>query len=212
MGVCAYYNLNNGESMETKIKLHSETIIESFNKIQESIGIYCKDIEEKNNLIEKFQSTLNNLNIDLNQSLVTMSISIVDSYKKENNIDDSFDVEKDLKLKEISEKIYDFKNIIEDLKINKLKKVEYLYELIQISLNDDKYYSIIYEKLEDLEEINKYLKDKKVIHDKKKEEIEKDIEEIKKSFQNLIESLKLNSDEIKISKRFLKNSMLLDLK
>jgi len=227
MGVCAYYNSNNVKSMETKIKSHSETIIELFNEIQKSIGSYCKDIEEKNNLIEEFQSTLNNLNIDLNQSLVTMSISIVDSYKKENKKDDSFDVEKDLKLKEISEKIYDFKNIIEDLKINKLKKVEYLYELIQNSLNDDKYYSIIYEKLEDLEEINKYLKDKKVIHDKKKEEIEKDIEEIKKdieeikkSFQNfvkhsesiVIESLKLNSDEIKISTRFLKNSMLLDLK
>ena len=212
MGVCAFYNSNNVKSMETKIKSHSETIIELFNEIQKSIGSYCKDIEEKNNLIEEFQSTLNNLNIDLNQSLVTMSISIVDSYKKENKKDDSFDVEKDLKLKEISEKIYDFKNIIEDLKINKLKKVEYLYELIQNSLNDDKYYSIIYEKLEDLEEINKYLKDKKVIHDKKKDEIEKDIEEIKKSFQNLIESLKLNSDEIKISTRFLKNSMLLDLK
>ena len=227
MGVCAYYNSNNVKSMETKIKSHSETIIELFNEIQKSIGSYCKDIEEKNNLIEEFQSTLNNLNIDLNQSLVTMSISIVDSYKKENKKDDSFDVEKDLKLKELSEKIYDFKNIIEDLKINKLKKVEYLYELIQNSLNDDKYYSIIYEKLEDLEEINKYLKDKKVIHDKKKEEIEKDIEEIKKdieeikkSFQNfvkhsesiVIESLKLNSDEIKISTRFLKNSMLLDLK
>jgi len=234
MGVCAYYNSNNVKSMETKIKSHSETIIELFNEIQKSIGSYCKDIEEKNNLIEEFQSTLNNLNIDLNQSLVTMSISIVDSYKKENKKDDSFDVEKDLKLKELSEKIYDFKNIIEDLKINKLKKVEYLYELIQNSLNDDKYYSIIYEKLEDLEEINKYLKDKKVIHDKKKDEIEKDIEEIKKdieeikkdieeikkSFQNfvkhsesiVIESFKLNSDEIKISTRFLKNSMLLDLK
>jgi len=224
MGVCAFYkNLKYEEVIEVNIKEHTEIIRDRLNDIQISIDIYYKDIEEKNNLILKFQSFLNKLNVDLNKSLDTMNISIVDNYKKENNINDSFDLGKNLNLKEISDKINDFKNIIDNTKNITFKKVENLYEIIQNNLNNSKYYSIIYEKLKELEEINEKLKDNQGIYNSKKEEIEKDIEEIQTKVKKFVknskiiydsvkESLKLNSEEINISTRFLKNSMLLDSK
>ena len=148
-----------------------------------------------------------------------------DGCKKELNINDANDMLKLYidKIKSISDKLNDFKNIIEDIKNNTFKKVENLYELIQNSLSDNKYNDTIDNKLKELEEININLIEKKKIHDIKKEEIEKDIEKIQAKvkmfaknseiiYSSAIESLKPNSDEIKISTRFLKNSMLLDLK
>ena len=211
------------EKKEIIVGIDYEKIQNRFNEIQKSIDIYFKDIEEKNNLIPKFNSFLDKLNVDLNQNFDNMSISIFESYKKENNINDSFDPKKAIKLNSISEKINDFKNIIEDLKINTIKKIENLYELIQNSLNDYKYNDIIDVKLKELEEINKYLKNKKVIYDIKNKEIEKEMEDIQTTVKKFaknseiicvsaIECLKLNSDEVKLSTRFLKNSMLLDIK
>ena len=215
-----YSNINNND--EVIIDVDYQEVQNRFNEIQKSISIYFKDIEEKINLIPKFQTFLDKLNSDLNQNIDIMNISIIDSYKKENNINVDFD-EKSIKLKDISDKINDFKNNIEDIKNNTFKKVENLYELIQNSLNERKYNDITNNNLKELEEINKKLKDKKVIYDIKKEEIEKDAEEIQKIVKNYSKStqliiksaeeiLKLNSDEIKLSSRFVKNSMLLDLK
>ena len=224
MGVCTFYkNSNYKKEIEINIEMHYEIIINRFKDIQKSIALYSKDIEEKIILIQDFQSFLNKINADLNKNLDTMNISIVDNYKKENKINDSFDVEKSLKLKDLSGKVNDFKNIIENIKSITLKKVENIYEFIQNNLNDDKYYGELYAKLNELEEINKNLENKQVIYNTKKEEIEKDIEEIQTIVKKFVknsetifdiakESLKLNSDEIKISTRFLKNSMLLDIK
>ena len=211
------------EKKEIIVGIDYEQIKNRFYEIQKSINIYFKDIEEKNNLIPKFQQFLGKLNADLNQNLDNMNISIFDNYKKENNINDAFDVEKAIKLKSISEKINDFKNIIEDLKINTIKKVENLYEFIQNNLNDNKYNDTTEDKLKELEEINNYLKNKKVIYDIKNKEIEKEMEEIQNTVKKFaknseiicasaLEFFKLNSDEVKLSTRFLKNSMLLDLK
>ena len=219
---CKEYS-NPKEIKEIILNVDYKQIQNRFNEIQKSIDAYSKDIEEKNNLIPKFQIFLDKLNADLNQSREKMNISIFDNYKKENNITDSFDIDKAYKLKSIIAKINDFKNIIEDLKINTLKKVENLYELIQNSLNDYSYNDIIDDKLKELEEINKYLEEKKGTHDKIKEEIEKGIEEIQTKVKNFIKNseiiftsaivcLNLNSDEVKLSTRFLQNSMLLDLK
>ena len=219
---CKEYS-NPKEIKEIILNVDYKQIQNRFNEIQKSIDAYSKDIEEKNNLIPKFQIFLDKLNADLNQSREKMNISIFDNYKKENNITDSFDIDKAYKLKSIIAKINDFKNIIEDLKINTLKKVENLYELIQNSLNDYSYNDIIDDKLKELEEINKYLEEKKGDHDKIKEEIEKGIEEIQTKVKNFIKNseiiftsaivcLNLNSDEVKLSTRFLQNSMLLDLK
>ena len=218
-------SLHYKEAKEVNVGVDYEKYKNRFNEIQKSIGIYLKDIEEKKKLIQKLLTFLDKLNIDLNNIFDKMNISIFDNYKKELNFNDANDMLKfyNDKLKNISDKINDFKNIIGDIKNNTFTKVENLYELIQNSLNDNKYNNTIDDKLKELEEINKYLKDQKDIYDIKNEEIEKDIEEIqsivKKFAKNseiiydtVIESLKLNSDEIKISTRFLKNSMLLDLK
>ena len=106
---CKEYSHYN-EMKEIIVGIDYEQIKNRFNEIQKSIDIYFKDIEEKNNLIPKFQQFLGKLNADLNQNLDNMNISIFDNYKKENNINDAFDVEKAIKLKSISEKINDFKN------------------------------------------------------------------------------------------------------
>jgi len=213
------------ETKEVNVGVDYEKNKNRFNEIQKSIDIYFKDIEEKNKLIQKFLTFLDKLNIDLNKIFDNMNISIFDNYKKELNFNDTNEMLKfySNKLKDISDKINNFKNIIENIKNNTFTKVENLYELIQNSLNNYNFNDIIDNKFKELEELNKYLKEKKDLHDIKKEEIEKDIEEIqtivKKFAKNsefiyssLLESLKLNSDEIKISTKFLKNSMLLDLK
>ena len=74
------------------VNVNYEEIQNRFNEIQKSIDIYIKDIEEKINLIPKFRIFLDKLNIDLNQNLEKMNISIIDNYKKENNRNDAFDV------------------------------------------------------------------------------------------------------------------------
>ena len=208
---------------EISVQVDYKKLKNNFNEIQKSIGAYFKDIEEKNNLIQKYQSFLEQLNIDLNQNLDKWNISIFEDYRKENNISDAFDMKKNIKLKEISDKINDFKNIIEDLKNNTFKRVENLYGLIQTSLTEYKYNDIIGDNLKELEEIKKKLKDIKDNYESKNKEIQKEIEQIQSTVKkfaknseiicaSVTESLKLNSDEVKLSTRFLKNSMLLDLK
>ena len=103
-------SLHYKEAKEVNVGVDYEKYKNRFNEIQKSIGIYLKDIEEKNKLIQKLLTFLDKLNIDLNNIFDKMNISIFDNYKKELNFNDANDMLKfyNDKLKNISDKINDW--------------------------------------------------------------------------------------------------------
>ena len=239
MGVCCspYTDLKlekNFYSEETNKRNNKEIANKKkFKEIQHSIDIYYKDMENKYNLIENYQSFTNKLNSDINDINNNLKLSVFESYNNpENEEGQNAFIDK---LKNILNKVYDLRNSLEEIKNNTMRKVERLYEVIHKALfcsksidnNDNQVMeidnNIIKDKLSELEEINNTLKNDKIIHDKKKNDIENDIKDVQNKIKDytktidifhksILNSLRDSGFDENINTKFFKNSMLIDIK
>ena len=239
MGVCCspYTDLKlekNFYSEETNKKNNKEIANKKkFKEIQHSIDIYYKDMQNKYNLIENYQSFTNKLNSDINDINNNLKLSVFESYNNpENEEGQNAFIDK---LKNLLNKVYDLRNSLEEIKNNTMRKVESLYEVIHKALfcsksidnNDNQVMeidnNIIKDKLSELEEINNTLKNNKIINDKKKNDIENDIQDVQNKIKDytktidifhksILNSLRDSGFDENINTKFFKNSMLIDIK
>ena len=196
------------ENESEKIKL-----VNRFEEIKKTINEYHKDVLNQENYIQNFKTFLNELNLDIIDINNKLNISVYNCINLPGNLPNINDKNNLFKeLESISNKIYDFSGIIEDINNNKIKHIENIYTIIQQNIDEieavekmknkidvssiKNVYEInnntIKDKLNELETIIEELKNKKNIYENNRKEIEKDIQNIQnkaKEINNKIENI-----------------------
>ena len=228
------FDLNNNEM--TKIVQLKNIHNELKNKLKTIMNkniIFYKDMKKQNEYISNYKSFLNNLNHELNNYHEQLNISLHGRKLKEalSNKKDKAQLLKELD--QISYKITKLNSILENQN-RELKNLEINYKIIQkiiknARLDDDQEISllqnnkIIFNHLNEIEQISKRLQNNKNLYEAKKKEIEKSIKKIqnetkKKIFEAELErrktlkGLNLDKNNQMNEPLFLKGSMLLSIK
>ena len=198
---------------------------------------FTNNLQIQENLIDNFKLFINEFASDINDLNVKNNISVIgiDYNDKINQINNKkcFD-----EINILSQKINNFASMIENIKNNKLKKIERKYVLIQKDLNEIELSiknndpnlkllltinnGLIQKNLDELNILVEDLQKEENIYLKVRTEIENDIEELQKKGKELTEEVekikqsfkekeRIKKNYPKIDKLFLKNSMLLGI-
>ena len=207
------------------IKNQNEHKREEFEKIQNKININFIDIKNQDNFISNCISFINQLNFDLINISEKLNISMND-----NNFENEIKCLKNNNFKKEFENILneknEFKNIIEKIKNITIKKIENNYEIIQHNLIMNKneintlefQNDIIFDKLNELQDLNNDLEKYKELYYEIKKKIEKDIQDIQNKIKEYISNIEnihksiVEGDEKEINNNYITNSMLFDIK
>ena len=214
------------EELERKKKEITE-LKKRFEKIKNSISNYINNIKEQENFCDNFKLFINEFNMDINDINSKIHISIVGLDNDDNDILNI--LKKGQIFQDIgstSKKFNEFYSIIENIKNNKIKKIESRYNNIQqlfnnidisiknnsanlkveLTLNN----GLIKNQIEELEHFEEELKNDQSNYEKLRKELEKKIEILQDNGKEFFEEaeniknsiLKSGGDE---SKRINKN-------
>ena len=210
---------------------------ELYEQNKENIFNFTNNLQLQENLIDnyklfinEFSSSINDLNIKNNISIVCIDYNEKTDPSNNQQFYDKINI--------ISQKLNKFEYIINNIKNNKLKKVERKYILIQNDLNEIDLAiksndpnlklllsinnGLIQKNLDELNSFIQQLKKDENTYEKIKTEIEKDIKELQEEGKKLTEEIQntkkiikekenIEKNNLKISNIFLKNSMLLGI-
>ena len=195
-----------------KRELEEIQLVNRFEKIKKCISEYHKDLLNQDNYIINFKTFINEMNLDIteiNNKLNVSVYNIIDIPENMPNINEKKNLFKEIEI--LSNKVYNFNSIIEDINNNKIKLIENKYNVIQQNIDEimtvekikekigisslKKIYeinnNIIIENLNELESLFEELKNNKNNYENIRKEIENEIQNIQNKaieFNQKIES------------------------
>jgi len=239
--------LKREKEREEKLKREKIELEKKFEEFKKEFNNYYNDFIAQENFISNFKLFLSELNDDITEIKNNIHLSLCNiGNMQDNNISNQNKnnlFSKDLD--EISNKILAYSEMIEEIKNNKIKKIENIYDIIQHNFNEivnmkeaddlsslnnkfEMNNNIISDNLNELKTIFEQLKNDKKNYDSIRSIIETKIKDIQNKaikFKESVEYIKSSvintayrmtkvdlNIEPKVDKKYLKNSMLLDIK